>query len=124
MQWRKFGGAVGAGLLDAGLEALWASNKEYWTGRFPFVPTIEPLPPADDWIVLGVSAGLWAAGKYLLRNPMVEDIGEGMLFYSAPMIIHHTIVRYAEQTALRFVPVKAPGVRPPVTPVGRYVVTG
>ena len=90
-------GAILTGLFDAGLEALYASNKEEWEGKFPFVATIDPLPPADDWIVLGVPAAVTVAGLFV--NEDVYSAGLGGLLYAGPMILHHTIVRAVEMTA-------------------------
>jgi len=86
----RAGGAVGASLIDAALEGYSVATGA--DGTFPFVPTIEPLPPADDFIVLGISGGLMALGA-VTKNAMLSDVGEGMVLYSAPMIVHHTIVR-------------------------------
>lgn len=90
----QLGGAIGAGLLDAGMEAVFVSDPARWTNVFPFVPTIEPLPPADDWLVLGISAIAWGAG-IASKNDTAKAIGEGMLAYSVPMIIGNTIIRAA-----------------------------
>jgi hypothetical protein len=85
-------GAFTSGLVDAVLEGIYVSNPEYYSGKFPYVPTIGPLPPADDWIVFGVSLAPWLAGKYMKRKAL-EEFGEGALLYSGPMMLHHTIVR-------------------------------
>ena len=124
MRMRELTGAVAAGLLDAGLEAVWASNPEYWSGRFPYVGTVDPLPPADDWLVLGVSAGVWALGKYVFKNPYVEGIGQGMLYYSVPMIIHHTVVRASggATVATETASMKEAS-KPKTVSKGKYVVT-
>ena len=86
----RAGGAVGASLIDAALEGYSVAMGA--DGTFPFVPTVEPLPPVDDFIVLGISGGMMALGA-VTKNKMLADIGEGMVLYSAPMIVHHTIVR-------------------------------
>lgn len=87
-------GAFLTAVLDAAIEAVWASNKEYWTDRFPFVPTIGPLPPADDWIVLGVPAVVAFAGT--VAGEDVASAGIGGLLYAGPMMVHHTIVKSVE----------------------------
>jgi hypothetical protein len=92
------GGGILSATIDAVIEAVYESNPAKWTNVFPFVPTIDPLPPADDWIVLGVSAVPYIYGK-ATKHEKVKDIGGGMLAYAIPMIIHHTIVRAARMTA-------------------------
>jgi hypothetical protein len=92
---RMLGGATLSATIDGIMEAIFASNPTYWSGKFPYVPTWDPyLPPADDWIVLGVSAAPYALGK-LTKKPKVADIGGGMLAYAIPMFIHHIIVLVA-----------------------------
>ena len=86
----RAGGAVGASLIDAALEGYSVAMGA--DGTFPFVPTVEPLPPVDDFIVLGISGAAMALGA-VTKNKMLSDVGEGMVLYSAPMIVHHTIVR-------------------------------
>lgn len=85
------GGSVLAGLVDAGFEGYWAANPDV-QGTFPYVPTVWPLPPADDFLVLGISAVPLLLGA-ITKNKLITNIGEGMLCYSAPMIVHHTILR-------------------------------
>jgi hypothetical protein len=90
-----------AAVIDGALEALYVSNPTQWSGKFPYVPTLEPyLPPADDWLVLLISAAPYAYGVYA-RKPNAEKIGESMLHYSAPMIVHHTAYRTAAATKRR-----------------------
>jgi len=87
----RAGGAVGASLVDAILEGYYVANPGA-EGTFPYVPTIEPLPPADDFVVLGISGGAMVLGA-LMGNDVLSDVGEGMILYSVPMIVHHTIVK-------------------------------
>lgn len=92
---RMLGGATLSATIDGILDAIWAANPTYWGGKFPYVPTWDPyLPPADDWIVLGVSAVPYVIGK-ATNKPKVADVGGGMLAYAIPMIVHHIIVRTA-----------------------------
>lgn len=88
----RAGGAVGASLIDAALEGYEIATGAAGRGEFPFVPTIEPLPPADDLLVLALSGGAMILGG-VMKNALLSDVGEGMVLYSAPMIVHHTIVR-------------------------------
>lgn len=90
---RRLGGAGISGLTDAGLEGYYHLYVEGTPaeGTFPWVSPLEPLPPYDDWAVLGLSAVTWLLGAW--KNEKVKEVGEGMMFYSVPMILHHTIVR-------------------------------
>jgi hypothetical protein len=82
-----------AAVIDGALEAVWASNPTQWSGKFPYVPTYDPyLPPADDWLVLLISAIPYAYGVFA-KSPRAEKIGESMIHYSLPMIVHHTVLR-------------------------------
>ena len=88
----RMGGSVIAGLVDAGFEGYWAANPDTAPGTFPYVDTVWPLPPADDFLVLGISAVPLLLGA-VMKNDLITNIGEGMICYSAPMIVHHTILR-------------------------------
>lgn len=85
-------GAVSTGLLDGALEAIYELNPEKWGGKFPYIHTINPLPPLDDWIVLGVPLAVYGAGKWKKKEEL-KDIGLGGLLYAIPMFIHHIIIR-------------------------------
>jgi len=87
-----FGGAIGTGVIDAILEGIYQSNPEEWTGKFPYLPTIDPLPPLDDWIVLGIPATIYGIGRWR-KNKKIEAVGLGGLLYAGPMIIARTILR-------------------------------
>jgi len=90
-----FGGAIGTGVIDGILEAIYASDPEKWTGKFPYIALPGPLrilPPLDDWIVLGIPAVLYGIGKWR-KNKKVEAVGLGGLLYAIPMFIHHIIIR-------------------------------
>jgi hypothetical protein len=91
------GGGILSATIDGIMEAVYASDPAKWTNKFPFVPTIDPLPPADDWIVLGVSAVPYIAGKATKREKL-GDVGGGMLAYAIPMVIYKIIVRAAQMT--------------------------
>jgi hypothetical protein len=81
--------------IDAILQGIWASDPAKWSGKFPYMPTIDPyLPPADDWLVLVSSLVPWLLGKYVVKDvEELKELGEGMLMYSAPMIVGKTIQR-------------------------------
>lgn len=100
----RMGGAVVAGIVDSVFEGYFMAHPEM-VGQFPFVPTIDPLPPADDFMVLGISAVPLLLGA-VMKNKLLTSIGEGMICYSAPMIIHHTIVRASWLPALKLVATK------------------
>lgn len=85
-------GAILSGMIDATFESIYASNPPYWTNKFPFVGTIKPLPPADDWIAAAISTAPYVAGR-LMKNRRLEEIGLGGSLYSLAMFIHHIIMR-------------------------------
>ena len=79
-------GAIVSSIIDAVLEAP-AYGKLPEQTWFPplYSPTVEPLPPVDDWIVTGVSGLGYFVGR--------KDFGEGMISYSIPMMVYTTIMR-------------------------------
>lgn len=46
------------------------------TNKFPFVKTINPLPPVDDWLILAIPAAITGAG-IALKNKGVRNFGIG-----------------------------------------------
>lgn len=99
---RRLGGAGVSALADGGLEALFLSDTVRWTGKFPFIETINPLPPLDDWLVLGGSMVTWLLASWKSPKPpavttatKIKEVGEGMTLYAVGMILHHTIIRAA-----------------------------
>jgi len=88
-------GAVASGVIDGILEAY---HEAYIKGTpaegkvFPYVPTVEPLPPVDDWIVLGIPAAAALIG-HASGNDAVKDFGVGGLLYAGPMIVHRVMIR-------------------------------
>jgi hypothetical protein len=93
-------GAVTTGIIDGVIEAIYTSNPDQWAGKFPFVKTVDPLPPADDWIVLAIPLLAYGIGKWR-KSETAEDFGLGGLLYAGPMFIHHIIVRAAAKAAGR-----------------------
>ena len=87
-----FAGAATTAAIDGILEMFPASNPQKWSGKFPYVPTIEPLPPVDDWIVLGIPAVTAAVGHFA-KKEKIRNFGLGGLIYAVPMFIHHIIIR-------------------------------
>jgi hypothetical protein len=57
-------GSVTTGIVDAIMEAIWESDPAKWTNKFPFVATVDPLPPADDWIVLAIPTLIYGYGRW------------------------------------------------------------
>ncbi len=100
----RMGGAVVAGIVDSAFEGYFMAHPEM-ANVFPYVPTIDPLPPVDDWLVLGASAVPLLLGA-VTKNKLLTNIGEGMICYSAPMIIHHTILRASWLPTVRLVQAK------------------
>jgi len=90
-------GSLTSAFIDGALESIYESDPARWTNVFPFVGTIDPLPPADDWIVLAVPLASYAIGE-LTNDKFLKDFGVGGLLYAGPMIAHHTIVRYSRMT--------------------------
>lgn len=86
----RLGGALLSALVDATLEAVWVSNPAEYSGKIPYVPTVDPLPPADDWVPLAVSAPVYVYGRYA-RKKKVKTVGEGALAYSGAMVLARTV---------------------------------
>jgi hypothetical protein len=93
-------GAVTTGIIDGAIEAIWESDPAKWTNKFPFVATVDPLPPADDWIVLAIPLLTYGIGKWR-KSETAKDFGLGGLLYAGSMFIHHTIVRASMKAAGR-----------------------
>lgn len=87
----RMGGALLSALVDTIEEAVWVSNPSEYSGKFPYVATVDPLPPYDDWVPLGVSAPVYVYGRYAKKQEKVETVGEGMLAYSVPMVLSRTV---------------------------------
>jgi len=94
------GAAITAG-IDGAIETVWASDTAKWSGKFPYVPTIDPLPPVDDWIVLGIPTAITLAGHFA-KKEKVRNFGLGGLLYAVPMFMHHIIIRSAAAAGLKF----------------------
>ena len=99
---RRLGGAGVAGIADGVMEFVYNRDSVYWTGRFPFIATIEPLPPLDDWLVLGGSMITWLLASWKSPKPpavttatKIKEVGEGATIYAIAMILHHIIHRSA-----------------------------
>jgi hypothetical protein len=84
------------GIIDWGLEYIWEKYPEY-RDKFPFIAPIPQLPPVDDWIVVGIPAGIYAAGKFT-GSEMMKDIGEGGLLYSVAMFLKNILYRNVTAT--------------------------
>lgn len=131
----RMGGALGAGVADAALEAVYNSNPTQYADKFPYIALPNPLPPLDDWLILGGSAAVYAVGKWRKKSSWTK-VGEGALLYSVPMILWRIIIRsmppYTTTTA-RFVPVttvrtittrNAISIAPtPASSTGKYMLT-
>jgi hypothetical protein len=79
-------GALLAGVIDGGLDVVQKIFPAL-VGKFPFTPTIDPLPQADKVILLSASAAPYLYGKYK-RAPTTLKLGKGMLSYSLPMVVN------------------------------------
>jgi len=95
------GGALTTGAIDGVLEMIFDSDPAKWSGKFPYIETINPLPPVDDWIVLGIPAVTYAIGHYKKRED-VKAFGLGGLLYAGGMFLHHIILRTRRMTGITF----------------------
>lgn len=85
-------GAVTTAVVDGVIEMFPYTNPNKYNGKFPFITTVEPLPPADDLIVLAIPTAITAIGHFT-KQTKIRDFGLGGLLYAGPMIIHHMILR-------------------------------
>ena len=96
-----FGGAVTTGVIDGAMQMIWTSNPEKWSGKFPYMGTLRPLPPVDDWIVLAVPTIVYGIGHFTKREKL-KAFGLGGLLYAIPMFIHHIMVDTVRMTGIQF----------------------
>ena len=80
---QRLGGALTAALVDAALEIYTCSDTKPWADKPLF--GVEPLPPLDDWLVLGISLIPLLYGHFS-HNYTIKTIGEGMTLYAIPML--------------------------------------
>ena len=103
----RLGGAVTSSLEDLTFEWYWATHPEMM-GKFPYQRPHPNLPPYDDLIVAGLAVPPWVIGllveedakkkgdtKTAELGKSVKEFGEGSLFYSLPMLVHHTGMTFA-----------------------------
>ncbi len=95
------GGALTAGAIDGILQMIVDSNPAKWSGKFPYIETIDPLPPVDDWIVLGIPAVTYAIGHFAKREK-IKTFGLGGLLYAGGMFLHHIILRTRRRLGITF----------------------
>jgi hypothetical protein len=95
---KKTGRWIGGVALSAVDGIVEAYPEIYPPGIYDKGWPVEPLPPADDWIVLGASLGTLLLGHYI-KQDLVKAAGEGMTLYSAPMMVHEVMVRAARMAA-------------------------
>jgi len=95
------GGTLTAGAIDGVLEMIYDSDPAKWSGTFPYIETINPFPPIDDWIVLGIPAVAYVIGHYKKRED-VKAFGLGGLLYAGAMFLHHAIIRTRRMTGITF----------------------
>lgn len=103
MEKREFAEVIGGGALaatvDIGIETVWASNKEYWAGRFPFIG-LDPLPPLDDMLIMAVP-GAVALLAHRAKHNTIRNIALGGFVYGLGMVLRHTIIRLSPYTYSR-----------------------
>lgn len=101
----KFTTALAGALTGGGVDATLQITTDAYLPEVSNIPLfgIEPLPPLDDWAVLGISLIPLLVGKYAMKNGKnkntVMDFGLGMALYSTGMIVKETIVRASLMTA-------------------------
>jgi hypothetical protein len=102
MEKREIAEVIGGGALtaiaDIGIETVWASNKEYWSGKFPFIP-LEPLPPLDDMLIMAVP-GVVAFLAHRAKRNTIRNVALGGFAYGLGMVLRHTIIRLSPYTYL------------------------
>jgi len=89
-------GALVPGAMQGTLTGVWASNPEYWSGKFPFMgfPVLtEYLPPVDNWVTLCTSAVSGVALKYGVKGDLANGIGNGILCGATALFLFETIRR-------------------------------
>jgi len=98
-------GAISTGLIDALIEVPvnHPALAPRFVGKFPYIPTIDPLPNYDDWFVLAIPLAVYAGGR-LAKNRTAEDFGKGGLLYAVPMFIHHIILKAARMAPAGYTP--------------------
>jgi len=88
-------GGIGGASFDIGMETVWASDKAYWTGKFPFIPLLgDKIPPLDDWLVLGVPT-IIALVAHKTNHPTARNVALGGAIYGLGMLLRHTIIRWS-----------------------------
>ena len=94
------GGLVAAGLkgLD---EQIYYSNPAKWGGNFPFIGTVDPLPPLDVWPFLAGSGAVYAIGHFA-KNKTVKNLGLGALIFSAADFLRAVVIRSIRMTGHTF----------------------
>lgn len=97
---------------DVALETLAKFYPQEWMGKPLF--GVEPLPPIDDWLIGVVGPGAATLIGALMKNKELMNGGLGGLLYGAPMIIHHSIVRFFQLPYPFGLPAGAPPA-PPAT---------
>jgi hypothetical protein len=85
---------IAGGTVTAAVDAILEAYSGEWFPQYAGKPLFgfEPLPPLDDWVVLGIPAAVYLVGHFA-KKASVKNFGLGGLLYAGPMIIHHIIFR-------------------------------
>lgn len=94
------GAAVTAGLkgLD---EQIYYANPTKYGGKFPYMGTINPLPPLDDWLFLAGSGVVYAIGHFA-KKKTVKNLGLGALLFTGANFIRIIVIRSIRMTGYTF----------------------
>jgi hypothetical protein len=85
------GGAATIGLIK-GAEELYYTLHPEDANKFPYLKTINPLPPLDDWLVLAIPAVVTLAGV-AMKKPKVKYFGLGGLLFQGANFIRIIVMR-------------------------------
>jgi hypothetical protein len=84
-------GAVTIGVIK-GAEELYFTLHPEMDRKFPYMNTVKPLPPLDDWIVLGIPAVITIVG-IAAKKRALKYFGLGGLLFQGANFIRIIIMR-------------------------------
>ena len=84
-------GAAAFGVVKGIDEGYFVTHPTYGR-KFPYEETINPLPPVDDWIILGAAALITGVG-HAIKNDKVRNFGAGGLLFQGANVIRIIVIR-------------------------------